>query len=303
MKKIYISIIDYNGKENTVECLDSLEKVKKDNFSLHIIIIDNASKEKFTLDKKYENFEITLIHSDVNTGFSGGHNIGIKYALAHNADSIIILNNDTYVDRNFIVELDKAMQSDSAAGLVGPKIYFGKGNEYHKDRYTKEELGKVIWYAGGIMDWNNVYGIHRGVDEVDKGQYEDLEETDFVSGCCFLINKKTLEKVGLFDEQYFLYYEDSDLNQRVKMHGFKILYVPKAVIWHKNASSAGGSGSPLQDYFINRNRLLFGFTYASFRTKFALFRESIRVLFNGRKWQKRGVIDYYLKKFGKGSYK
>jgi GT2 family glycosyltransferase len=146
-------------------------------------------------------------------------------------------------------------------------------------------------------------GKHRGVDEVDKGQYDVEKETDFSSGCCMGIKKEVFGKVGFLNERYFLYYEDNDYSQRVKEAGYKVIYTPKAVLWHKNAGSVGGSGSNLQDYYITRNRLLFGMTYASLKTKLALFKESIKFLLNGRKWQKKGVLDFYLRKFGKGGYK
>lgn len=99
-----------------------------------------------------------------------------------------------------------------------------------------------------------------------------------------------------------MYYEDADYSVKAKKKGIKILYWPSAIVWHKNAGSAGGSGSTLQDYFISRNRMLFGMRYAPLRARFALFRESIRIMFTGRYWQKRGVIDFYRHKFGKGTY-
>jgi hypothetical protein len=153
------------------------------------------------------------------------------------------------------------------------------------------------------MDWANIIGQHRGVDEADKGQFDKVEETEIATGCCMMIKKEVLKKVGLLDDKYFLYYEDSDLSVRAKKAGYKIVYAPKSIIWHKNAGSAGGSGSALQDYYIIRNRLLFGFRYASARSKLALFRESLFLLLRGRRWQKRGIIDFYLGKLGKGSYK
>ena len=152
------------------------------------------------------------------------------------------------------------------------------------------------------MDWGNIIGHNRGVDEVDKGQYNKIEETELATGCCMLIKKDVLEKIGSFDDRYFLYYEDADLSIRAKKRGFKIVYVPKSVIWHKNAGSVGGSGSALQDYYITRNRLIFGFRYAPARSKLALFRESICLLLKGRKWQKQGAMDFYLGRLGKGSY-
>lgn len=153
------------------------------------------------------------------------------------------------------------------------------------------------------MDWKNVLGRHRGVDEVDSGQFDTTEETDFATGCCMLFSSAGIQKIGLFDEKYFLYYEDSDLNERMKRRNFKILYAPKAVLWHKNAGSTGGSGSTLHDYYISRNRMLFGMRYAPWRSKFALFKESIRLLARGRVWQKAGIRDYYKGRFGKGSYR
>jgi hypothetical protein len=140
------------------------------------------------------------------------------------------------------------------------------------------------------------------VDEVDHQQYEKVEETEIATGCCMLIRKEVFRKVGLFEDKYFLYYEDSDLCMRVKRKGFKILYVPSSIIWHKNAGSAGGSGSQLQDYYITRNRLLFGSKFAPIRSKIALFKESLRLLFSGRRWQKQGVVDFYLGRLGKGNY-
>lgn len=153
------------------------------------------------------------------------------------------------------------------------------------------------------MDWGNVLGSHRGVNEVDKGQYDRMDRTDFASGCCLLIKREVLETVGMFDEKYFLYYEDSDLAERAKRKNYSIMYAPKAYLWHKNAGSAGGSGSALQDYYITRNRLLFGMRYASIRTRIALLKESMRLLVTGRAWQKKGVRDFYLRRFGKGSYR
>ena len=96
--------------------------------------------------------------------------------------------------------------------------------------------------------------------------------------------------------------EDSDLSERIKKAGFKVMYSPRGRLWHK-VSQGSGIGSELNDYFITRNRMLFGMTYAKLRTKFALFRESIKLLLIGRKWQKIGIRDYYLGKFGKGSWK
>jgi len=302
-KKIYISLLDYNGKKNTLECLRSLDKIDIAETQTSILVIDNASKDPILEEElQTKNIPTKLITNKENLGFAGGHNVGMKYAFENNADYILLLNNDTEVDPKFMTELLKVAEADSNIAAVGSKIYFAKGHEFHKSRYKESELGRIFWYAGGLTDWDNVYGVHRGVDEVDAGQYNKDEETDFASGCSILLRVGTLKEVGLFDDRYFLYYEDGDLQERIKRAGYKIYYAPKSVIWHINAASSGGSGSPLQDYYISRNRMLFGFLYAPIKTKFALLRESLRIMINGRDWQKKGVRDFYLKKFGKGSF-
>lgn len=307
MKHVAISLLNFNGKQNTLDCLRSLENIRKGDFELSIIVTDNASTDgsvedirRYIADVKHDG--IKIIENKKNLGFSGGHNVAIKYALQSGADYILILNNDTYVDKDFLAELLRIAEGDEDIGILVPKIYFAPGFEYHKDKYSKNEAGKVLWYAGGKMDWANVIGYNRGVDSVDNGQFDKSEETELATGCCMLIGKKTFESVGMLDERYYLYYEDADLTMRARGKGFKIDYVPSSIVWHKNAGSAGGSGSVLQDYYITRNRLLFGYSYASIRSKFALFRESISLLLSGRKWQRRGVMDYYTGKLGKGSY-
>lgn len=304
MKKIFIVTLSFNTNGETIGWLESFTKLKQPPSStFDFVIVDNGSKDPFVLPQKYKKQKnIHLLRCEINTGFSGGNNIGMRFALDHNADFVMIVNNDTIADSNLVEELLHISESDQTIGITVPKIYFAKGYEYHKERYKEKELGKVLWYAGGFEDFANVYSIHRGVDEVDHGQYDKTEPVSFATGCCIFFKKEVLEKVGLFDDRYFLYFEDADLNERVKNAGYQIVYVPSAVMWHINAASTGGSGNPLHDYFISRNRMLFGMTYAPLRTKLALIRESLRLLVSGRQMQKKGIKDYYLKKFNKGTY-
>lgn len=246
---------------------------------------------------------LIVIRNSKNLGFAGGNNVGLNFGLKTKADFFLMLNNDTLVDKNFLKELLDVCISDEKIGVVVPKIYFAKGFEFHKNRYKKEDLGKVLWYAGGSIDWKNLIAFHLGVDQVDSGSFGSISETEFATGCCMLIKKEVLKKVGLLDEKYFLYYEDSDFSQRVSKAGFKIMFVPKALVWHKNAGSSGGAGSALQDYYLTRNRLLFGFTYAGTRTKIALLRQALSIFFTGRLWQKKAIMDFFIRNFGKGSFK
>lgn len=303
MINIFVSVITFNNDSDTLLCLKSLEKLQKRNIDLSVVVVDNASDNPFTVPQnKFSNFTLHVIRNNENLGFAAGHNKSVKYALENKAEYILILNNDTRVDEKLLESLLDGAKTIKNAGIIVPKIYFEKGYEFYKEKYHEEDLGNVIWYAGGIMDWENVVGKNKGVDEVDEGQYDETSETEIATGCCMLIDKNVFTKSGYFDERYFLYYEDTDFTMRVKDNGFKVVYVPNASLWHKNAGSSGGSGSKLQDYFISRNRLIFGMRYAPIRAKLALLKEGIRILITGRKWQKAGVRDYYLHRFGKGRY-
>lgn len=303
MKHILISMLDYNGRDETLACLHSIDKLNLDGIRLTVLVIDNYPPKVFSLgNEKFKSIDPIVIKNKDALGFSGGHNVGFKEAFKKNVDYVLVINNDTLVDKNLLQELLKVAEENNNAGAIVPKIYFVKGREFHKERYETDDLGKIIWYAGGHMDWANIYGKHDGVDEVDKGQFDKTLKTDLMTGCCVLLRLDVLEKITGFDERYYLYFEDADMSQRIKNLGYDIWFAPKALVWHINAASTGGSGSRVQDYFFSRNRLLFGMTYAPIRTKVALLRESIRLLVNGREWQKKGIIDYFTHRFGKGRY-
>lgn len=298
--KIAVVIVSYNVKEDLLACLSNLEKLSPGGYQLKIFVVDNNSADGTVEAIKSRN--IVLLESKVNLGFAGGNNLGVKQALIWRADFILVLNPDTIVDKNLIKEFLEKIKIDPKIGIIGPKIYFASGYEFHKDRYSEKEQGKVIWWAGGRIDWDNVMTEHTGVDKVDKGQYNSGGETETIPGTAMFIRREVLEKVGFFDEKYFLYFEESDFCRWVKKAGFKLWYEPKAVVWHKNAQSSG-VGSDLQDYYITRNRLLFGFKYAPLRSKFNLLEEAVKLVVSGRPWQKRGVLDFLFGRFGQGSFK
>ena len=235
--KVSLIILNFKVKDLALKCLES---VKKSNYSeLGIILVDNGSNDGIEEDIK-ELKGVDFIQTGKNLGYSGGNNIGIKRALKSGADYIFILNPDTTIEKDCIKNLVDGIEKYKAE-ITGPKIYF--------------EGTKKIWYAGGIFDKENVIGKHRGVDEVDSGKYDSPEETDFVTGASLFVKREVFEKIGLFDEKYFLYYEDADFCERAKRAGFNVVYIPDAVVYHENAASAE-LGSPLQDYYISRNRLL-----------------------------------------------
>lgn len=298
MRKIGIVSVNFNGEKDSLELLEDLRELKAPGFEVRIIFVDNASSDNFveTASRKYP--EIDVLQNGVNKGFSGGYNRGMQHALLWGADYVLIINNDALTpDKKLLTSLLSSFEKNPKAAIVAPKIYFAPGFEFHKDRYAEADKGKVVWFGGGKFDWDNIMSVHRGIDEVDEGAYSGEMEMDFATGCCFLISREALEKVGMFDEKYFAYFEDGDLSKRIIDAGLKIIYNGDTSIYHK-VSQSTGAGSVLTDYYLTRNRLIFGFKYASRRTKFALWREAMRHAIYGRLAQRDAVEDYFGGKFG-----
>lgn len=297
--KVAIVVLSFNSRKYIAKCINSLQRLKT-SAQTETIIVDAGSSDG-SLEFLREEFpSVTLISNPKNLGYAGGNNLGLRYAIDHGADYVWIVNPDVVVADN---ALEQALQgfADPMVGVVGSKVYFAKGFEFHKDRYSSKDFGRVIWYAGGHYDWQNVATVHHGINEVDHGQFDETSEVEFATGASLLINSAVLRQAGLIDEKYFLYYEENDLCQRIRRLGWKIRYVPDSVVWHQ-VGQAAGIGSELADYYTTRNQLLFGMRWAPWRAKLALIRQSLRLIFSGRPWQKRGVVDFYLGKFGIGSY-
>lgn len=278
--KVSVVILNFKVKLFTLSCIES---VKKSTFkNLEIIVLDNGSADG--LEEEMEKYtSVIFFQNGSNLGYSGGNNVGIKKALEGGADYIFILNPDTIIEEKCIERLVNGME-ETGAGIVGPKIYF--------------EDKKTIWYAGGIFDRDNVIGKHRGVNQKDNNQYNQAVETDYVTGAAMMIKREVFERIGFFDEKYFLYYEDADFCERAKRAGFKVMYIPGGIVYHENAKSTV-LGSSLQDYYISRNRMLYARKFLPFRTQFALFREAIKNL--GNPMRRLALLDFITGNLGKGS--
>ncbi len=215
-------------------------------------MIDNGSTDgtQAVLKQKYGR-KIVLIENGANLRFSRGNNEGIKYALRNKADYMILLNNDIMVDKNLIKELVAVAESDKTIGIVGPKIYYFQPSNQ-------------IWSAGGEIYLHKGTGRHAGIRQIDRGQYDQIRECDYVTGCALMIKREVVEKIGLLDPAYLAYYEDTDWCFRAKLAGYKSFYVPKAKMWHKISASTGGQ---LTIYKIKeklRSGFIFFWRYAKF---------------------------------------
>jgi GT2 family glycosyltransferase len=288
--KLAILLVNYNSSLDLLAVIKQLEKEVKypKNCQRKIYVLENGSpkagerealqnlKQSFRVPRFSDRLKLAhgreLFVSEKNLGFAGGNNFLLKKAKIDEPDLYLFLNPDTVVSPDFLKNLTN-LTNLSNFGLASPKIYFAPGFETHPERYKKSEIGKVIWYEGGIIDWGNVAGHHKNVDEVDSSHQSLVTShspTDFCTGCCLLATKKVMEKLGGFDETYFLNWEDVDLSVRAQRAGFKTVYVPSSVIWHKNAVSKGGTGSKIEDFWQTRNRLIFAFKYAPLKTKLLL---------------------------------
>jgi len=299
--KVVCVVLNYNSQDYIGDCLTSLLAQTTGSHTLEVVVVDNASVDD-SLNLLATKFPtVKVLRNPTNMGYAGGNNTGLLYALDTGADFAWLVNPDVTHSpdalKNFLIGATKSTQD----GILGGKLYFSPGEEFHKSRYTPDQLGRVLWFAGGLMDWKNLIGSHRGINEVDTGQYDRDVETDYVTGASMFIKRRVLEQVGILDANYFLYYEENDLCQRAKRAGFRCMFLFGPTGWHKNAQ-ATGLGSPLQDYFISRNRLLFGLRYAPAFTKLALLRESWQVYQTGRPWQKKGIMDFYAGGLGSGSF-
>jgi GT2 family glycosyltransferase len=244
MKKplVYIIILNWNGYKETIDCLESLKKINYSNYK--IVIVDNGSTDDSVniIEKKHP--EIHLIINKKNLGYCEGNNIGMNYAFKYKPDYILLLNNDVVVSPNFLEELVNVSECDKKIGLVGPKIYF-------------ESMPDILWFAGGKMDYSTGKAEHIGYLEKDKKQYDDILDTEYVTGCSVLIRTSIIKKLGGLDNSYFIYYEDIDLDFRLKKAGYKTLYAPKSMIWHKVSSASGGEENAFKDYYMSRNPFFF----------------------------------------------
>lgn len=243
--KVSVIILNWNGWEDTIECLKSLYQINYSNFN--VIIIDNASEDDSVkrINEYAEGKKLKIIENKENYGFAEGNNIGIRYVLNNlHPDYILLLNNDTIVDKNFLKELVYAGEIDAEIGMIGPKIYY----------YDKPD---VIWSVGCKISWKLARGIQIGSNEEDHGQYDKSKIVEYVSGSAFLIKINVIEKIGLMDKNYFLYFEESDWTLRANQEGYKSLYVPNAKIWHKVSQTGGGISNPIGLYYITRNRWIF----------------------------------------------
>ena len=224
---VNLFVLNWNGRDLTLDCLSSLEKVIYPNVKIHIIDNGSSDNSVVSIRNKFPDYEI--IELAENHGFAKGNNTGFQ-SVKQKADYIIFLNNDTIVDPNFIDPLVNELEAISNVKQTAPKIFYEDKKEY-------------IWFAGGIISlWTGVIR-HSGIRKKDSSKFSQKRKIDYATGCCVCMRTVDFESIGMFDESFLLYGEDVDLSLRFSNQGGEILFVPESKIWHKVSASLGGQSA------------------------------------------------------------
>jgi len=239
--KVIVLILSYNGKDLLEDSLSSYSQNTYDNFE--IVVVDNGSSDG-TVSYVNKNFpQVDIIRLEQNRGYSGGFNFGLHYAYRQkNADYVLITNNDVKVDENVISALMEVAVSDPMVGFVTGKAYYFD----HPD--TLQSVGKYE----DMIRWN---GDHIGSKEKDEGQYDEITERHFIDDIFMLTSRKVYDEVGDYNTLFFFSAEEYDWQARAKKADYKIMYTPKAKIWHKESMTIGKQ-SAFKAFYDARNTML-----------------------------------------------
>ncbi|MBC8262927.1 MAG: glycosyltransferase family 2 protein [Anaerolineales bacterium] len=241
---IYLIVLTWNQRGLTLECLESLAALNYPTNQLQIVVVDNGSTDETTRAVRDNYPAVIVLENSENLGYAGGNNVGIRYALAQGADYICILNNDVTVAPDFLPPLLAAFQRHADLGIVTPLVA----------EMTNPQL---VWALGAVVDWQTgtVRRLHAG-ESVSALRASTPFEVDIASGAAMLAKREVFEHVGLLDEAFYLYFEETDWCLRVRQAGYRILAVPSLVVWHKVSATLGHT-SPVIDYYMLRNHLRF----------------------------------------------
>ncbi len=246
---VAIILVNWNSYGHTSNCLLSLRKVDYGNFKT--IVVDNGSSDGSGDSLEAEFDEIILLRNTENLGFTGGNNTGINYAVEQDFKYLMLLNNDTEVEPDFLKLMIDRLEKDPQVGAVQPKFF------YLNDK-------KKIWNAGGTYYPSIGLTLTVGNNDRNKPDYDHYKEIDWITGCCFLVRTEIIQKTGGLADKLFIYYEDVDWSYRIKSLGYKLYIEPKAIVYHEagmshKAKKKGKEGhlKPVVHYLIARNHLWF----------------------------------------------
>lgn len=256
MRKIGVILVNYNGKEYNNKCIKSiLDSTISEQ--IQIIIVDNASTDGSLEELREQwdnNDQIHIIPLKENYGFSKGNNEGIHWSIKQGIEYFLLLNNDTEIEPYTIERMVDSQRKTEA--IVVPKILYA-------------DRPGIIWYAGG--EFSHILKKQRqlGKNRPDNAKFQISRYCGFANGCCLLLTKEIINKMGFLDERFFLYGEDTEYSLRATERGIAIWYCAEAVVYHKVNGSSKGNQNPDNAYYITRNSLLHARVHM--RGRFPLF--------------------------------
>jgi GT2 family glycosyltransferase len=223
---IWIVVLNWNGAEVTLACLGSLAGVLSP--SCRVLVVDNGSNDG-SIDRIKEAFaDIELLCLPENLGYAAGNNAGFKRVMELEAEFVIFLNNDTVIDKGFVLPLVETLQRNPSVGIAVPKIFYW-------------DRPDTLWYGGGIVRLSTGLISHAGLRKKDAPEFDCPGSTGYATGCCLAMRCRDFQSVGGFDEAFGMYAEDVDLSLRVRALGMSIAYVPSSKVWHKVSASLYGN--------------------------------------------------------------
>jgi GT2 family glycosyltransferase len=247
--RVAVIILTWNRVEDVVTCLESFARLDYPNYE--VVVVDNASSDETVATVRADFPWATLMVNDDNLGYVGGNNVGIRYALERKFDYVFILNNDTKVTPNVVSELVRVMQTDPRIAITGAKnLCF--------------DVPAYSWGKYGVLNWGPMLCRTEGRFRLDtpEGPPKDV---DWVIGNGCMMSREALERIGIFDEEFFQVNEDVDWCVRARKLGYRVVYVDTAAIYHKGASSADLTKPVVfsYGYFLGRNAILFARKHAN----------------------------------------
>ena len=234
MVDISIVIVNYKSLEKVINCINSIKSANWSSLSYEVVLVDNDSRDGIEDYMSKSNRDVRFIQTGENYGMGKGYNVGMR---ASKGEYLLILNPDTVVEENSIELLYEKMNNNPDIGVVGPRLLF-PSNQVQKSCFKFPELLTPIYRRTGIGKI-----MKNKVDFFLMSDYNlsNEAEADWLMGSCLLVKKRVIEEIGYFDERFFMYFEDIDLCRRYKNKNYKIIYYPKATVYHHHTRASAQS--------------------------------------------------------------
>ena len=244
---VAIILVNWNSYDFTNDCVNSLKKMSYPNAT--IIVVDNGSADQSGQRLQQEHPEMITLFSPDNKGFTGGNNMGFEYAIQHGFDYAMLLNNDTFVEPDFLDHLVNYMEAHPQTGAVQPRIYF------NHDR-------SLLWNGGNLFFYSIGWAYTSGENQLPKPKHLVIKNMPWITGCAFLTRASILKQTGLLAPNLFIYSEDVDLSFRIRQLGHQLTYIPESIVYHiagssnkKKVKDKEGTVNPIVHYLNQRNRI------------------------------------------------